>query len=345
MDVAITAKRLGAKSVTLACLEQAWEMPASSEEIARAVEEGIVIKNGYGVSRLIYEGEKVRGMELVTCTSVFNAEHRFAPQYDQNSKITVDCDSVLLAAGQKVDLSFIEEEYKLALNRGLIKVEPGTQKTSRNSVFAGGDAVTGPSTVIMAIRTGRNAAEAINRKLGGDAPEPYVQSGFLKFDPEGAKKPEAIRDKELSVSERVLDKEDSSTITAEECLAEAARCMNCGCYSVSPVLVALDAQIVTTKRVIDAANLFTAKLAVKDMLDKDELVTAIRFAVPQGYAMKYDKFRVRKSSRLRDRQLGLPLQAGGRCDQGCKTRPGWRRPCSASQGRSRVRADRPEAIG
>jgi NADPH-dependent glutamate synthase beta subunit-like oxidoreductase len=160
MDVAITAKRLGAKSVTLACLEQAWEMPASSEEVARAVEEGIVIKNGYGVSRLMYEGEKVRGMELVTCTSVFNAEHRFAPQYDQNSKVTVDCDFVLLAAGQKVDLFFIEEEYKLVQNRGLIKVEPGTKKTSRNSVFAGRDAVPGPTTVIMAIRTGRNAAEA-----------------------------------------------------------------------------------------------------------------------------------------------------------------------------------------
>ncbi len=300
MDVAITAKRLGAKSVTLACLEQSWEMPASAEEIARAVEEGIIIKNGYGVSRLIYEGEKVRGMELVTCTSVFNAEHRFAPQYDRNSKTMVDCDSVLLAAGQKVDLSFIEEKYNLALNRGLIKVEEGTQRTSRSGVFAGGDVVTGPSTVVMAIRTGRNAAGAINQELGGGAPERYVQNGFLKFDPEGAKKTQAIQDKELSVSERALDKEDSSTITVGECLAEAARCMNCGCYSVnasdiSPVLVALDAQITTTKRVVDAANLFTAKLAVKDMLDKDELVTAIRFAVPMGYVMKYDKFRVRKS--------------------------------------------------
>jgi NADPH-dependent glutamate synthase beta subunit-like oxidoreductase/CO/xanthine dehydrogenase FAD-binding subunit len=300
MDVAITAKRLGAKSVTLACLEQAWEMPASAEEVARAVEEGIIIKNGYGVSHLIYEGEKVRSMELVTCTSVWNAEGRFDPQYDRNSKVTVDCDSVLLAAGQKVDLSFIEEKYNLALNRGLIKVEEGTQKTSRSGVFAGGDAVTGPSTVIMAIRTGRNAAEAINRELGRGAPERYVQKGFLKFDPEGTKKTEAIHDKELSVSERALDKEDSSTITAEECLAEASRCMNCGCYSVnasdiSPVLVALNAQIVTTKKVVDAGNFFTTKLSVKDMLDKDELVTAIRFAVPQGYVMKYDKFRVRKS--------------------------------------------------
>lgn len=300
MDVAITAKRLGARSVTLACLEQSWEMPASAEELVRAVEEGIVIKNGYGVSRLLYEGEKVRGMELVTCTSVFDAEHRFAPQYDRNSKITVDCDSVLLAAGQKVDLSFIEQEYKLAVNRGLIKVETGTQKTSRPGVFAGGDLVTGPSTVVMAIRTGRNAAETINQELGGGAPERYARNGFLKVDPEGTKKTEAIRGKELSVHERALDREDSSTISVEECLAEAARCMNCGCYSVNasdiiPVLVALDAQIVTTKRVVDAANLFTTKVAVKDALDKDELVTAIRFAVPQGYVMKYDKFRVRKS--------------------------------------------------
>jgi NADPH-dependent glutamate synthase beta subunit-like oxidoreductase/CO/xanthine dehydrogenase FAD-binding subunit len=299
MDVAITAKRLGAKSVTLACLEQAWEMPASSEEVARAIEEGIVIKNGYGVSRVIYEGENIRGMELVTCTQVFDENRRFSPKYDQNAKITIDCDSVLMAAGQKVDLSFIQEKYELALNRGLIKVEEGTQKTSRSGVFAGGDAVTGPSTVVMAIRTGRNAAETINRELGCGEPERYVP-GFLKFDPEGAKKAEAVHDHELSVSERALDKEDSSTLMAEEALAEAGRCMNCGCYSVnasdiSPVLVALDAQIVTTKKVIDAENFFTEKLDVKDALDKGELVTAIRFAVPKGYTMKYDKFRVRKT--------------------------------------------------
>jgi NADPH-dependent glutamate synthase beta subunit-like oxidoreductase/CO/xanthine dehydrogenase FAD-binding subunit len=300
MDVAITAKRLGAKSVTLASLEQAWEMPASSEEVARAVEEGVIIKNGFGVSRLIYQGEKVTGMELVTCTSVFDENHRFAPKYDQDAKIVVDCDSVLMAAGQKVDLSFIEEKYNLAMNRGLIKVEEGTQKTSRKGVYAGGDVVSGPSTVVKAIRAGRNAAEAINRELGCGALERYAEEGFLSFDPEGAKKAQAILDHELSVSERALDKEDTTTITAEECQSEAGRCMNCGCYSVnasdiSPVLVALDAQIVTNKKVIDAEDFFTANLDVKDTLDRDELVTAVRFEVPQGYVMKYDKFRVRKA--------------------------------------------------
>jgi CO/xanthine dehydrogenase FAD-binding subunit len=76
--------------------------------------------------------------------------------------------------------------------------------------------------------------------------------------------------------------------------------MNCGCYSVnasdiSPVLVALDAEIVTTKKVINAADFLCTSVAGRERLDHDELVTAIRFNVPRGYAMKYDKFRVRKS--------------------------------------------------
>lgn len=300
MDVAVTAKRLGAKSVTLACLEQDWEMPASAEEVARAVEEGVVIKNGYGVSRLLYEGQTIQGMELVACLAVRDAEGRFNPQYDQNAKTVVEADSVLIAAGQKVDLSFIAERYSLALNRGLIRVEEGTQKTSRAGVFAGGDATTGPSTVVLAVRTGHNAADAIIRELGGTTPERYAPAGFLTFDTQGAAKAVAVKDRELAADQRALDKEDSFTISDEDCLAEAKRCMNCGCYSVnasdiSPVLVALDADIVTTKKVIKASAFFTTTLAAADMLDRDELVTAIRCDIPDGYVMRYDKFRVRKA--------------------------------------------------
>jgi NADPH-dependent glutamate synthase beta subunit-like oxidoreductase len=300
MDVAVTAKRLGAKSVTLACLEQAREMPASAEEVARAVEEGVVIKNGYGVSRLLYDGDRIQGMELVTCVSVFDENGRFSPKYDQNAKITIEADSVLMAAGQKVDLSFIEEKYNLALNRGLIKVEGETQKTSRSGVFAGGDATTGPSTVVKAIRAGRNAAESINKELGYSNLRHYSKKGFLTFDVEGAKNEVAVRDGELPASQRALDKEDSVTISESECEREASRCMNCGCYSVnasdiSPVLIALDAEIITTKKTIKAADFFTTELSTTDMMDQDELVTAIRFKIPDGYAMSYDKFRVRKA--------------------------------------------------
>lgn len=286
--------------MTLACLEQAWEMPASAEEVARAVEEGIVIKNGYGVSRLIAEGDKITGMELVACVALRDADGRFNPQYDRNTKHIIEADSVLMAAGQKVDLSFIEDKYTLAMNRGLIQVEEGTQKTSRAGVFAGGDATTGPSTVVMAIRTGRNAAEAIIRELGGVVAPRYTPADFLTFDMDGAANASAVKDKELTVEQRSLDKEDSYSISASDCLSEAKRCMNCGCYSVnasdiSPVLMALDATIVTSKKTIKASDFFTTTLVAKDMLDKDELVTAIRFDVPQGYAMTYDKFRVRKA--------------------------------------------------
>lgn len=300
MDVAVTCKRMGAKSVTMACLEQKDEMPASAEEIARAVEEGVVIMNGYGVSRLLYEGEKISGMELVKCVSVRDDQGCFNPRYDQESLVTVHSDSVLMAVGQKVDLSFIEEKYSLAAERGLIKVEEGTQKTSRTGVFAGGDATTGPSTVVMAVCTGRSAAESIIAELGGAAAERYAPEGFLTFDSDGVKNASAVKAKEVPASERALDKEDSFTISEEACLAEAKRCMNCGCYSVSasdisPVLIALDADIITTKKIMSAAHFFTTELASFCTLDPDEVIKAVRFKIPSGYAMQYDKFRVRKA--------------------------------------------------
>ena len=300
MDVAVTAKRLGAKSVTLACLEQRHEMPASAEEVGRAEEEGVVVMNGYGVSRLIYEGEKIKGMELRVCTAVRDETGRFNPQYDDSQKVIMEADSVLVAAGQRVDLSFIEEKFELAKQRGLIAVDEATQKTSRPDVFAGGDATTGPATVIKAIRTGRVAAETINSELGVENPEKYKPEGFITYNVEAVKNVHAAKDVELSADQRALDREDSSTISEEACIAEVGRCMNCGCYSVnasdiSPVLIALDADIVTTKKVIKAVDFFTTKLKAYDMLDQDELVTEIRFDVPDATSSRYQKFRVRKS--------------------------------------------------
>ena len=163
MDVAITARRLGAESVTLACLESEPEMPASREEIARAREEGIEIMPSYGVSKAIYEGSQVTGMELMRCTSVKDENGRFNPRYDREETLRVSADSILMAAGQKVDLSFLGDKYGLALERGLIQVDKDTQATSKSGIYAGGDATTGPATVIQGVRSGRNAAEASNR--------------------------------------------------------------------------------------------------------------------------------------------------------------------------------------
>ncbi len=299
MDVAITAKRLGAGSVTMACLESEPEMPASKEEIARAKEEGIVIMPSYGISKALYQDGKVTGMELMRCVSVRDEEGRFNPTYDPEEKIVVSADSILMAAGQKVDLSFLGEKYDLALERGLIQVNKETQATSKEGIYAGGDATTGPATVIQAIRSGRNAAEAINKKYGIVLPT-HDQEKFIHFDAEGVQDKEAVHDKELSADQRALDKEDSFTLEESEALKEAKRCMNCGCYSVnasdiSPVLILLDADIVTTKKTVKARDFFTTNLKAVDMLDQDELVTAIRFRPAADRVSGYDKFRVREA--------------------------------------------------
>ncbi|MFR5880511.1 MAG: FAD-dependent oxidoreductase [Cloacibacillus evryensis] len=205
-----SAKRLGAASVTLACLEQRDEMRPRPKGRPRRGR-GVKIINGFGVKRALYEGERLTGMELKKCVALRDETGRFNPSYDEGETLTLEADSVLMAAGQRVDLSFIEEKYELAKNRGLIKVEAETQRTSRPNVFAGGDMTTGPTTVIKAIRSGRNAAEAINAELGLALPEKDTQHGFIRFAEGCAAMKEAVKDRQLSAAERALDREDSFT--------------------------------------------------------------------------------------------------------------------------------------
>jgi NADPH-dependent glutamate synthase beta subunit-like oxidoreductase/CO/xanthine dehydrogenase FAD-binding subunit len=298
MDVAITAKRLGAKNVVMACLESLEEMPASTEEVARAKEEGIVIMNSWGLSKVLEKDGKVRGMELKRCVSVRNEQGAFSPRYDESEKFEVKAENILMAVGQAVDLSFLSEKYRLELTkRGLIDVSEKTQMTSRDGVFAGGDATTGPATVIKAIATGHNAANGMNRFLGVSEPCVCHDAAFSTFDREGIEKAAAFKLKERPLGDRALDKEDSFSPEASEALSEAGRCMDCACYSVNAsdiatVLVMLDAEIVTTSRVIPAAEFLTTKLNVRDNLAEGELVTEIRIPRVKGVT-RYDKHRVR----------------------------------------------------
>ena len=301
MDVAITAKRLGAKSVTLCCLEQRHEMPASAEEVERAEEEGVVIKNGWGPVRVKYEGRKIQGMTLRACTALRDETGRFNPTYDDATTLDVDADSILLATGQRVDLSFLDNELTLAMNRGLITVEPETQRSSDPKVYAGGDAVTGPTTVIKGIASGRRAAEAINDELGAGNPARDEQQGFLRFDRETASLKTANNGHNVDAAARRIDKEDSTSLTYEEGLEEAKRCMNCGCYSVnasdlSPVMVMMDATVKTSLgREIAAADFFCTNLKSYANLEQGEVVTELVIPEKEGYVTGYEKFRMRSS--------------------------------------------------
>ncbi|MDR3209428.1 MAG: FAD-dependent oxidoreductase, partial [Oscillospiraceae bacterium] len=139
MDVALTAKRLGAKKVTLACLEPRDRMPASSEEVARVEEEGVIVLPSWGLSKVVEANGIVKGMELKRCVSPWDETGRFNPQYDENEKLVVEAQNLLMAIGQSVDLSFLYDKYQVQLTqRGLIDVAADSQMTSREGVFAAG---------------------------------------------------------------------------------------------------------------------------------------------------------------------------------------------------------------
>ena len=300
MDVALTARRLGAESVTLVCLEKRDEMPASDEEIARAVEEGVKIVNGRGLHRVIYDGEEVKGLETSRCISLRDEKGRFDPEYDEADLVVYEGDSVLLATGQRVDLDFLGEKYKEEVQsaRGLIEVGEHNE-TRKPGVFAGGDAASGPSVAIKAIRSGVNAANAINKYIGAEIPDKIMQTGFLQNDKAGITETAGRVEDDAPIAERTLEAEDSTTLAPEAAAGEAGRCMNCGCYSVNasditPVLIALDATVVTNRKRISAEKLFTSALRVEDMLEPGEIITEFDIPVPEGQS-HYSKFRLRDS--------------------------------------------------
>ena len=134
VDVALTALRLGAKKVSLACLEKREEMPANPWEIEQALVEGVEMLYSWGPRRVIGNDGKVAGIELVRCTSVFNETGNFCPYFD-DTRITIEADQIILAVGQDSetafcrDFCFLDEQSELPVQKGLIAIDPETQQT------------------------------------------------------------------------------------------------------------------------------------------------------------------------------------------------------------------------
>ncbi len=232
IDVALSAKRLGATDVQMACLEKKKEMPADKKEIEQAIEEGIKIHTSWGPKRIKDSEGVLEGIELKRCTSIFDNQKRFNPTYDETKTVDFETDMVVFAIGQSPDVSVIKgTEVKTEEN--LIKVD-AHYMSSVNGVFAGGDAVTGPAFVIDAIAAGNRAAHSINQ--------------FLKNEPltllEEEKKPEKLSEEEITslkklypaqkriqerkepLKKRIQDfREVALCYTAREAISEAKRCL------------------------------------------------------------------------------------------------------------------------
>jgi NADPH-dependent glutamate synthase beta subunit-like oxidoreductase/CO/xanthine dehydrogenase FAD-binding subunit len=291
IDAARTARRLGAGDVHVVCLEcrdpeSKDRMLALDSEIREAEEEGILIHPSLGVKEIVTEGGRVAGVDTVTCTSVREPDGTFNPQYDMAcTALTLRAESVIVAIGQTVDPSLA------ALSKG-----------RDDLVVTVGDMVSGPSTVIQAVASAKEATDTICARLGSDQTafeKRWAESGFIESCFEEI--PRTVTH-ELPPSERVkgIDMEDLPGLTSAEAERESHRCFNCGCLAVmsSDVgvgLVALGAMIVTTKRKVAAQDFFSASATCSNVLEPDELIKEIVIPKPPaGARQKYEKFTLRK---------------------------------------------------
>jgi len=176
VDASRSALRLGATDVRLICLEKPGEMPAYPWEVAEAIEEGIVIEYSWGPQAIHERDGKVAGISCVRCVSVFDGEGRFNPRYDPSVTRRFEADSVIFAIGQAPETDFIKVKGVGAKEAGLIDVDNDLM-THAPGVFAAGEAVTGPSSIIHAIAEGRRAAIALDKFLGGKGAIDRAEAG------------------------------------------------------------------------------------------------------------------------------------------------------------------------
>jgi heterodisulfide reductase subunit A-like polyferredoxin len=237
VDVARSALRLGAGKVEMVCLEQRDEMPALPEEVEATLAEGIKIHNGWGPKRMLGE-VTVSGIEFKRCTTVFDKDGHFNPTYDEKDTMTMETDRVIVAIGQSLDRQFINNSG-LNTERGLFKVDPVTLETSLKGVFTGGDAVSGPSSVIQAVADGIRAAESIARFINHEDMRTDRFESTIKPLPQELlptlkgkiKTPRAVQECTPAAGRTCNFNEIEKGLTEEAALAEAERCLNCALCS------------------------------------------------------------------------------------------------------------------
>ena len=180
-DCARIARRLGAEQVHIACLECRTDMPAACDEIDQGEAEGILVHPSKTSTRILSENGKITGVEFLDVDSLTFDEDK-NPQIEvvENSQHVLEADTVIFAIGQRPEIS---EGFGLdtAANH-LIELDSYTFNTSREGVFAAGDAVTGTASIIKAIASGRKAAIALDRFLegSGDIEEKLAPPSELK---------------------------------------------------------------------------------------------------------------------------------------------------------------------
>lgn len=167
MDAARTAKRLGAGQVSIVYRRSEQELPARLEEVHHAKEEGIEFRLLANPTRILGEGGRVSGMEIIHMQlGEPDASGRRSPVEIAGSEEILAVDSVVIAIGQTPNPIIKRAEPDIVTNRhGCIVIDEASCMTSMENVYAGGDVVTGAATVILAMGAGKKAAAEIDKKL------------------------------------------------------------------------------------------------------------------------------------------------------------------------------------
>jgi formate dehydrogenase beta subunit len=236
MDVARSARRLGVDHVEMVCLEGVDEMPAWKWEVDEAEEEAIKINHRWGPKAVKRDGDMVLGLEVKKVLSVFDANKRFSPVFDENQTTVLEADTIIITIGQMANLLPIKDSSVKADGRGRVEWDQKTQQSSAKNIFVAGEVVTGPGSAIAAVASGHRAALAMHLFLQGEAIEgklPAQEKDSINQMPEdlAAKICKVPRQKVQHVAPAVRVKTMDNfeiTYTEREALAEASRCRGCG---------------------------------------------------------------------------------------------------------------------
>ena len=306
MDAARTAKRMGARDVTIVYRRSKHEMPAEKDEISEAEKEGIIIKTLVAPVEIITNDNKSHAMKLQKMKLGEPDESgRCKPIPIADSYETIETDSIIVAIGQYVEANGLDGINITA--RGNVATEENGI-TNVDNIYSSGDCVSGAATAVEAIAGGRSVARSISRFPGEDTGETDIEESNIDnsllagFDQNSIENIQRTTKPEKDIDLRTLYEEDEETLRIDDILGEAKRCFNCGCVASSPTdigaaVMALDGVIVTDKREIPAERFFRAGITSSTVLMQNEIVKFIKLPPgrPSGNCQSYFKYRTREA--------------------------------------------------
>lgn len=235
IDVARTAKRLGATEAIIVYRRNREKMPAHDFEVEEALQEGVMVKWLSTIKQADGGTLTVEKMEL---------DEKGNPQPTGEFE-SLEADSLVLALGQDVDLSLLEGVQGLEVNNGVVKVDPLTMMTGHPGLFAGGDMVPADRNVTIAVGHGKKAARNIDAWLRGETIKPVVKHAPATLERINtwyySDAPKTVRP-QLEIARRTSSFDEvQGGLTESNALFEARRCLSCGncfecdnCYGVCP---------------------------------------------------------------------------------------------------------------